>query len=362
MQKKIFLSLAVTALTLGVVTGLARDAFAATVTAQLTAPANHATVAGTVELTGAAAGPDFHYYKVEFAFPGSGAWVLVGNTIHYEPVTNGTLAKLDTTKIPDGDYALRLLVADTNGQYNTDEIVVTVNNTASKRTGQGPERGCMACHVQRDATGFPTLYWEAQYATDNRHPALSNGYASTYSDCMNCHTPSGAGDKGVGAPLSMRAIVHPAHSFSKIFTKIEYDGNCFSCHNVTAEGKWDVLVDALLVNEKGVPIALKATPTVVPPQTNAAPTPDPAIYNKVPKTTVFEPGQCTAVLTAPAPAYTSNTLGGQPSGEIAPGNYAVGVAAKYSTSLWYGLNDVGAANYINSASVASTQGNCEITE
>lgn len=86
---------------------------------------------------------------------------------------------------------------------------------------------------------------------------------------------------------------------------------------------------------------------------------DPAIYNQVPKTTVFEPGQCNVVLTAPAPAYSSNTLGGQPGGEIPPGEYEVSVAAQYSTSLWYGLNNITGPNYINSTSAAALKGNCE---
>jgi hypothetical protein len=94
----------------------------------------------------------------------------------------------------------------------------------------------------------------------------------------------------------------------------------------------------------------------------ATPTIDPAIYNQVPKTTMFEPGQCKVVLSAAAPAYTSNTIGGQPSGELAAGTYEVGVAAQYSTSLWYGLNNVGTANYINSASVSSTSGDCTVNQ
>jgi hypothetical protein len=94
----------------------------------------------------------------------------------------------------------------------------------------------------------------------------------------------------------------------------------------------------------------------------ATPTVDPAIYNQVPKTTVFEPGQCKVVLSAPAPAYTSNTIGGQPGGQIAAGTYEVGVAAQYSTSLWYGLNNVGTANYINSTSVSSTTGDCTVNK
>lgn len=92
----------------------------------------------------------------------------------------------------------------------------------------------------------------------------------------------------------------------------------------------------------------------------AAPTADPDIFNTVPKTTVFEPGQCMIVLEKPAPAYTSNTLGGQSTGEIPPGEYEVGVAADYGTSLWYALNGVAGANYINSTGVASTKGTCSI--
>jgi hypothetical protein len=66
---------------------------------------------------------------------------------------------------------------------------------------------------------------------------------------------------------------------------------------------------------------------------NGGPAPiDPAIYNQVPKTTTFAAGQCQVTLSAPAPAYTSNTIGGVPSGQIPAGAYEVGVAAQYSTS------------------------------
>jgi hypothetical protein len=94
----------------------------------------------------------------------------------------------------------------------------------------------------------------------------------------------------------------------------------------------------------------------------ATPTIDPAIYNQVPKTTMFEPGQCKVTLTAPAPAYTSNTIGGQSSGQIPAGTYEVSMAAQYSTSLWYALNGVGTANYVNSSSVSSTSGNCTVNK
>jgi len=95
--------------------------------------------------------------------------------------------------------------------------------------------------------------------------------------------------------------------------------------------------------------------TPVPPST---PTVDPDIYNVAPDTTVYEPGECSAVLDAPAPAYSSNTLGGQPSGQVPAGSYEVGVAADYGSSLWFMLNGVADPNWINSASAASLEGVC----
>jgi heat shock protein HslJ len=96
---------------------------------------------------------------------------------------------------------------------------------------------------------------------------------------------------------------------------------------------------------------------------NGGPAPiDPAIYNQMPKTTMFEPGQCKVTLSAPAPAYASNAIGGVPGGQIPAGTYEASMAAQYSTSLWYALNGVGAANYINSAAVSSTSGNCTVNK
>ena len=95
-----------------------------------------------------------------------------------------------------------------------------------------------------------------------------------------------------------------------------------------------------------------------PPVRPVTPTVDPDIYNVTPDTTVYQPGQCIAVLDAPAPAYTSNTLGGQPSAEIPAGRYEIGVAADYGNSLWFMLNDVIGPNWIDSASVASLEGIC----
>lgn len=96
-----------------------------------------------------------------------------------------------------------------------------------------------------------------------------------------------------------------------------------------------------------------------PPAGPVAPTSDSDITNVVPETTVYEPGQCSAVLDAPAPAYTSNTLSGPPSGEIPAGRYQVGVAADYGSRLFFLLNDAPApANWVDGADVSSLEGLC----
>jgi len=40
---------------------------------------------------------------------------------------------------------------------------------------------------------------------------------------------------------------------SSQFFKLHYGGNCFTCHNVNGEGKFDLLTEPVEVNEKGVP-------------------------------------------------------------------------------------------------------------
>jgi hypothetical protein len=72
--------------------------------------------------------------------------------------------------------------------------------------------------------------------------------------CLLCHA-SGTGTRegmGVAAPLALRDIVHPAHMSSQWF-KLHYGGNCFTCHNVNGEGEFELLTEAVEVNDKGVP-------------------------------------------------------------------------------------------------------------
>ena len=127
------------------------------------------------------------------------------------------------------------------------------------------ERGCPACHrlVEPD-TGKYTLGFEAHERADargERHPnkapdgpAIGPTDEPSVSVCLTCHGPSAVERLGVdrASPLSMSDIAHPSHLFSEVFLS-EYRGNCMSCHNVSEDGVWQLLSEAVEVNEKGVP-------------------------------------------------------------------------------------------------------------
>ena len=126
-------------------------------------------------------------------------------------------------------------------------------------------RGCPACHALVDPeTGQYTLPYEAHERAEARgeeHPEIAPDGTSlapteeaNVTSCLTCHAPGTGAREGMGlaAPLSLRDIVHPAHMSSQWF-KLHYGGNCFTCHNVNGEGEWEVLTQAVTVNEKGVP-------------------------------------------------------------------------------------------------------------
>jgi hypothetical protein len=72
--------------------------------------------------------------------------------------------------------------------------------------------------------------------------------------CLTCHAPGTGANagKGAAAPISLMDIVHPAHMGSQIF-KVELGGDCFSCHNVSADGTFQILTQKVQTNDKGVP-------------------------------------------------------------------------------------------------------------
>ncbi len=220
--------------------------------AVITAPAAGATVSGRVTIVGTATHSRFSYYKVEYK-SGNNPAVLVDAMLHTTQVVSGTLATWDSTKVPDGPYDLILTVVDVTGNYIQASVSVKLDNATANRLAAAPRRGCEACHALIDPkTGRYTLAYEAEERAEARggeHPELP--WDTKYETCMGCHA-SAANGKGVAAPLSMRDIVHPAHIFSGIFGD-RYNGSCFTCHNISADGKYQVLVEKVETNEKGVP-------------------------------------------------------------------------------------------------------------
>ncbi len=140
-----------------------------------------------------------------------------------------------------------------------------ISNTVPLPSLTEQRRGCPSCHTLVDkATGKYTLSFEAHERVEARgrkHPDVApdgTSVASTsdvsVSVCLQCHAAGTGARAGMGkiAPLSLRDIVHPAHMGSQTF-KLHYGGDCFTCHNVNFEGKWELLSQMVDINDKGVP-------------------------------------------------------------------------------------------------------------
>jgi hypothetical protein len=107
-------------------------------------------------------------------------------------------------------------------------------------------RGCEDCH---EPTGQFSLKNEAVNAANiGSHTGLADD--ADLNDCLVCHAMEADGTGTVA--IAMRDIVHPVHMGSKIFSW-ELMGNCFSCHNVDANGEFDVLPFNVATDDGGIP-------------------------------------------------------------------------------------------------------------
>ncbi len=80
---------------------------------EITAPSNGETVRDVVEIFGSADIPNFGFYKFEMASTDDANWLTVqaGDV----PMNEDLLGYWDTSRLPTGDYALRLIVTDNQG-------------------------------------------------------------------------------------------------------------------------------------------------------------------------------------------------------------------------------------------------------
>jgi hypothetical protein len=82
--------------------------------ATLTNPVDGAALSGVVEIRGTADIPNFGFYRYEYrGLTAGSAWRAIG--AGDDPVADGTLGEWDTSLVLPGDYAFRLVVADTAG-------------------------------------------------------------------------------------------------------------------------------------------------------------------------------------------------------------------------------------------------------
>ncbi|MGA9531147.1 MAG: hypothetical protein WBR18_00350 [Anaerolineales bacterium] len=94
--------------------GTADAAGCANPEATLTSPTPGETISGVIEVQGTASIGNFAFYKFEFRLANSNdVWqaIAAGTT----PVNDNLLGTWDTTLVPSGEYAFRLVVTDTAG-------------------------------------------------------------------------------------------------------------------------------------------------------------------------------------------------------------------------------------------------------
>ena len=90
-------------------------------------PTDGAEVSGIVTLIGTVNHPNFGFYKYEAARPGDAIWLTI--QAGKEVVQEGELGQWDTSALSPGEYLLRLVLTDNQGDsFNPCIIKVYVNN------------------------------------------------------------------------------------------------------------------------------------------------------------------------------------------------------------------------------------------
>ncbi len=81
---------------------------------EITVPQPGEEIKGAIELIGTVNIPNFGFYKYEVAPQGSSTWATI--SAGRATVNKGSLGRWDTTALTPGDYQLRLVVTDNQGQ------------------------------------------------------------------------------------------------------------------------------------------------------------------------------------------------------------------------------------------------------
>lgn len=106
-------------------------------------------ISGRAQLEGA-----FSRYQIDFSTSGLNLWVLVNSAP--QGVIDGTLARWDTTQVPDGTYDLRVRTIDTSGNYCesvTSGIVINNQTAAQNKSAVPASLFAVAGAIQINALG-----------------------------------------------------------------------------------------------------------------------------------------------------------------------------------------------------------------
>jgi hypothetical protein len=104
----------------------------------IASPASRSTQSGIMLITGRAQLEGaFVRYQVDFSTSGLNLWVLLNSAP--QAVVDGTLARWDTSLVPEGTYDLRVRTIDTSGNYCESVVQgIVVRNRLSVNSNQSP--------------------------------------------------------------------------------------------------------------------------------------------------------------------------------------------------------------------------------
>jgi len=108
---------------------------------EIRSPRPNAEVRGSVDIIGSARlGPEFQFYKVEYASSATpDLWVVIGD-MHSQEKTNERLETWHTGSLPDGAYYLHLVVVKQDGNYvQTEPLRLNVANAEPAPTATPAE-------------------------------------------------------------------------------------------------------------------------------------------------------------------------------------------------------------------------------
>src|SRR4051794_19774930 len=109
---------------------------------RISAPVTQSNQSGVMLITGRAQLEGaFVRYQVDFSTAGLNLWVLINSAP--QAVMDGTLARWDTTLVPEGSYDLRVRTIDTTGNY-CENVVSSVNIRRTTADGGGTTAGNVA--------------------------------------------------------------------------------------------------------------------------------------------------------------------------------------------------------------------------